>query len=43
MLVIALTEGYFEEKNKSFYPHGIEKLEKRWTDCIAVEGDNVHE
>jgi len=23
--------------------HGIEKLEKRWNDCIAAEGDYVDE
>ena len=27
--VIAETEAYFEAKDKSFYKHGIEKLEKR--------------
>ena len=28
--VIAETEAYFEAKDKSFYKHGIKKLEKRW-------------
>ena len=27
--VIAETEAYFEAKDKSFYKHGIEKLQKR--------------
>ena len=37
--VIAVNEGHFEAKDKSFYKHGIEKLEKRWNNCIALEGD----
>ena len=41
--VIAETEAYFEAKDKSFYKHGIEKLEKRWNDCIALEGDYIDE
>ena len=41
--VIAETEAYFEAKDKSFYKHGIEKLGKRWNDCIALEGDYIHE
>ncbi|XP_051862292.1 uncharacterized protein LOC127565796 [Drosophila albomicans] len=35
--VIADTEGYFEGKSSSFYKNGIERLEKRWTDCIALD------
>ena len=35
--VIAETEAYFEAKDKSFYKHGIEKLEKRWNDCITLK------
>ena len=41
--VIAETEAYFEAKDKSFYKHGIEKLEKRCNDCIALEGDYIDE
>ena len=41
--VIAATEAYFEAKDKSFYKKGIESLEKRLNDCIAVEGDYVDE
>ena len=41
--VIAATEAYFEAKDKSFYQKGIESLEKRWNDCIAMEGDYVDE
>ena len=29
---IAETEAYFEVKDKAFYNHGIEELEKRWND-----------
>ena len=32
--VIAETEAYFEAKDKSFFKHGIEKLEERWNACI---------
>ena len=41
--VIAEIEAYFEAKDKSFYKHVIEKLEKRWNDCIALEGDCIDE
>ena len=41
--VIAATEANFESKEKSFYKHGIEKLEKRWNACITLEGDYVDE
>lgn len=41
--IIAATEAYFEAKDKSFYKKGIESLEKRWNDCIAIEGDYVDE
>ena len=41
--VMAETEAYFEMKDKSFFKHGIEKLEKRWTDCIALKWDYIDE
>ena len=41
--VIAATEACFEAKDKSFYKKGIESLEKRWNDCIAIGGDYVDE
>ena len=41
--VIAATEAYFEAKDKWFYKKGIDSLEKRWSDCIAMEGDYVDE
>ena len=36
---IAETEAYFEVRDKAFYNDGIEKLEKRWNESIALEGD----
>ena len=41
--VITETNAYFEAKDKSFYKKGIKMLEKRWTDCVAFEGDYVNE
>ena len=41
--VITETNAYFESKDKSFYMKGIKMLEKRWTDCVAFEGDYVDE
>ena len=34
--VIAETEAYLDEKEKSYYKSGIEKLENRYTRCIAL-------
>ena len=39
--VIGETEAYFDEKEKSYYKSGIEKLENRYTRCIALEGNDV--
>lgn len=39
--VIAETEAYFDEKEKSYYKSGIEKLENRYTRCIALEGNYI--
>ena len=41
--VIAETEAYFERKGESFYKKGIEKLEKRWSECITLEENCVDE
>ena len=41
--VIAETEAYFESKDESFYKKGIEKLEKRWNECITLEGNYIDE
>ena len=40
-VVIAETETYFVSKDKSFYIKGIEKLQKRWNECITLEGEYV--
>ncbi|XP_070141067.1 histone-lysine N-methyltransferase SETMAR-like [Drosophila kikkawai] len=34
---IADTEAYFEGKSSAFSKNGIERLEKRWTECVAVD------
>ena len=36
--IISETEAYFEVKDKLFYKKGIELLEKRWNQCITLEG-----
>ena len=41
--LILETEAYFEPKDKFFYKKGIELLEKRWNQCITLEGDYVDE
>ena len=41
--VIVETEAYFEVKDKSFYKKGIKMLEKRWNECITLEGDYADE
>lgn len=39
--VIAETNGYFSDLDKSYYLEGINKLEQRWTKCISLKGDYV--
>ena len=41
--MIVETEAYFESKDESFYKKGIKKLEKRWNEYIALEGNYVDE
>lgn len=41
--VIAATEAFFEAKDNAFFKKGIELLEKRWNDCIAMDGGYVEE
>ena len=41
--VISETEAYFEAKDKLFNKKGTELLEKRWNQCITLEGDYVDE
>ncbi|KAG5316950.1 MOS1T transposase, partial [Pseudoatta argentina] len=39
--LIAETETYFEELDKSYYSDGLKKLENRWIKCIELKGDYV--
>lgn len=39
--VIAETEAYFADFDKSYYADGLKKLEYRWTKCIELKGDYV--
>jgi len=39
--VIAETNAYFTNLDKSYYSEGINKLEQRWTKCISLKGDYV--
>ena len=39
--LISETEAYFEAKDKLSYKNGIKLLEKRWNQCISLEGDYV--
>ena len=39
--VIAETKAYFESKDESLYIKSIEKLQKRWNECITLEGNYV--
>ena len=41
--LIVETEAYFVSKDESFYGKGIERLEKRWNECIKLEGNYVDE
>ena len=40
--VIAETEANFESKDESFYKKDIEKLEKRWHECITFSAPRMH-
>ena len=37
------TEAYFEAKDKSLNKKGGKLLEKRWKQCVTLEGDYVNE
>lgn len=39
--VIAATEAYFAEFDKSYFSEGLKKLEHRWAKCIDLKGDYV--
>ena len=38
-----VTDAYFEAFDKSCYMKGIQILEDRWNNCIALEGNYVEE
>ena len=39
--VISVVNGFFEEKDESFYKSGIEKLFDRYDKCLRVRGDYI--
>ena len=39
--VIAEFETYFGKKDESYYKKGIQNLEKRWNECVTLEGNYV--
>ena len=39
--VIAATEAYFADLQKTYFSDGLKKLEHRWAKCIELKGDYV--
>ncbi|EGI60951.1 Histone-lysine N-methyltransferase SETMAR, partial [Acromyrmex echinatior] len=39
--VIAATEVYFADLEKTYFLDGLKKLEHRWVKCIELKGDYV--
>ncbi|EFN78485.1 Histone-lysine N-methyltransferase SETMAR, partial [Harpegnathos saltator] len=39
--VIAATETYFADLEKTYFSGGLKKLEHRWVKCIELKGDYV--
>ena len=39
--VIAATEAYFADLQKTYFSGGLKKLEHRWVKCIELKGDYV--
>ena len=39
--VIAATEAYFADLEKTYFSEGLKKLEHRWVKCIELKGDYV--
>jgi len=39
--LIAETEAYFEELDKSYYSDSLKKFKNRWIKCIELKGDYV--
>ena len=40
-MVIAETNEYFEEFDKTYFSEAITTLEYRWNNCIKLKGDHV--
>ena len=39
--VIAATEAYFADLEKTYFSDGLKKLELRWVKCIELKGEYV--
>jgi len=39
--VVAATEAYFADLEKTYFSDGLKKLEHRWVKCIELKGDYV--
>ena len=39
--VIAVTEAYFADIQKTYFSDGLKKLEHRWVKCIEIKGEYV--
>jgi len=39
--VVAATEAYFADLEKSYFSDGLKKLEHRWVKCFKLKGDYV--
>jgi len=39
--VVAATEAYFADLEKTYFSDGLKKLEHRWVKCIDLKGDYV--
>jgi len=40
-VVVAATEAYFADLEKTYFSDGLKKLEHRWVKCIELKGDSV--
>jgi len=39
--VVASTEAYFADLEKTYFSYGLKKLKHRWVKCIELKGDYV--
>jgi len=39
--VVAVTEAYFADLEKTYFSDGLKKLKHRWVKCIELKGDFV--